>query len=241
MSNEILIQLEEIIEQSLCMLPKIGKEGEACEDMDISLIYPRKRCGELRISEQEAKLVLCKLLFDNKIRFAVEAPTKSEYSFTGENMQSGRVDICVFDEQNKRLANIEYKAHNNDSSFESDFSKLLQEEGHNYFVHVLESANNGTLYKNKQKATNNHRGVVQKYITTLQEMKESNNFSSLSFYICILNPFVILKNTLTRDDLEDIESKLKIAYEIKSKEFTLLDNEKSSWAAFDCKKHHPRR
>ena len=138
------------------------------------------------------------------------------------------MDICVFDEQNKWLANIEYKTHNSDSSFKTDFSKLLQEEGHNYFIHILKAADNGTLYKNNQKATNTHRGIVQKYITTLQEMKEFNHSNLLTFYICILNPFVILKNTITRDDLTDIESKLKIAYEIKSKEFKLLDSEKAS-------------
>lgn len=225
-SNKILAQLDNIIEQSLHLLPKIGKEDDTCETTGISLIYPKKRCGDLRISEQEAKLLLCKQLFDNKIQFAVEVPTRLGYAFEGENERSGRVDICVYDEQNKRLSNIEYKAHNSDTNFKTDFVKLLQEEGQNYFVHILKATNNGTLYK---EGADKRIGIVKKYITTLQREKKVNKFTSLTLYICILDPFVILKNTITRDDLADIESKLKIAYEIKQNKFKLLDNEKSGW------------
>lgn len=226
MNNKILIQLDGIIEQSLRMLPKIGAEDDICKNTDISLIYPKKRCGKLRISEQEAKLLLCKLLFDNKIQFAVEAPTGLTYSFEGKGERSGNVDICVYDEQNKRLSNIEYKAHNSNSSFKTDFVKLLQEEGQNYFVHILKAANNGTLYK---EGTDKRVGIVKKYITTLQQEKKVNKFTSLTLYICILNPFVILKNTITRDDLADIESKLKLTYKTNQEKFNLLDNEKSGW------------
>ncbi len=61
------------------------------------LIFPTKRDGTVRISEQEAKLLfVLHLASDQRFLFAVETPTVETYKQKGTTPISARVDLrCV--------------------------------------------------------------------------------------------------------------------------------------------------
>jgi len=89
---------------------------------------------------------------------------------------------------------IEFKAHNTGGAdgFTIDFEKLLREPGDNYFVHVLENADNGTLYRDAPPASG--VPVINKYIERLKTTPtvlrdtygDTPHYHSLTFYICVL-------------------------------------------------------
>lgn len=66
------------------------------------LIFPTKRGGSLRISEQEAKLLFFQhLTLDRKFFFSVETPTVETYRQKGMTPMSARVDLTLYDSDRK--------------------------------------------------------------------------------------------------------------------------------------------
>ena len=235
-----MIDTDKYIVESLKMLHKIQDELGECSNTDPSLIYPKKKEPKTdeqakRISEQEAKILFCHILLQNKVVFSVETPTIGEYSFTGNKKISARLDLCIYKKEENQYVRsncIEYKAHNESKTFRSDIEKLLCEKGNNYFVHILDSVNSGTLYTSS--AQTNRTPVINKYINTIKSLKDSNEirFDSLTFYICILNPFCIITNKILEIDIDDIDTKLKLEYEITSQGL-LITNSNSNWKRKD--------
>ena len=226
--------LDEYIVKSLKLLNTVQYELDECSNTKTSLIYSKTRDSSKRISEQEAKILFCHILLENKVVFSVETPTIGKYSFTGNTKISGNLDLCIYKrEENKYVRSncIEYKAHNESKTFRSDIEKLLCEKGDNYFVHILPGVNNGTLYNS---STQTKRiPVINKYINTIKSLKDSNEirFDSLTFYICILNPFRIITNTISKTDIENIDTKLKL--EITPQGFSITDSN-SKWKRKDA-------
>ena len=233
--------IDDYIVESLKLLNKVQSESDECSNVKpsesdgSSLIYPKKRDSSERISEQEAKILFCHMLLKENVAFSVETPTIGEYSFTGNKKISARLDLCIYKKEENQYVRsncIEYKAHNKSKTFRSDIEKLLCEKGNNYFVHILDSVNSGTLYT--PSAQTNRTPVINKYINTINSLKDSNEirFDSLTFYICILNPFCIITNTISKTDIENIDTKLKLKYKITPQELSIRDSN-SNWERKD--------
>ena len=235
-----MIDTDKYIVESLKMLHKIQDELGECSNTGHSLIYPKKQEPKTdeqakRISEQEAKILLCHILLQKNVAFSVETPTIGKYSFTGNTKRSGNLDLCIYEKKENKYVRsncIEYKAHNESKTYQSDIEKLLSEKGNNYFVHILPGVNNGTLYNSSAQTT--RIPVINKYINTINKLKESKEIhcESLTFYICILNPFCIITNKILEIDITDIDTKLKLEYEITSQGLSITDSN-SNWERKD--------
>ena len=94
-------------------------------------------------------------------------------------------------------------------------------------MHILPGVNNRTLYKPSAQTT--RIPVINKYINTINKLKESKEIhcESLTFYICILNPFRIITNTISKTDIAHIDTKLKLEYKIASEKLSITD---SNWS-----------
>ena len=226
--------IDDYIVKSLKLLNTVQYELDECSNTKTSLIYPKKRDSSERISEQEAKILFCHILLKNKVVFSVETATIGEYSFTGNKKISARLDLCIYKKEENQYVRancIEYKAHNESKTFRSDVEKLLCEKGDNYFVHILRKVDNGTLYKSSAQTI--ETPVINKYINTIKSLKDSKEirFDSLTFYICILNPFRIITNKISKDDIADIDTKLKL--EITPQGLPITDSN-SNWKRKDA-------
>lgn len=150
------------------------------------LIIPKKRDGKIRLGEQELRFVFVEQLnqhddFKNNFYYSIETPTKLKYKFTSkkdedENFptiipddkdggESARIDLVIFNTNDKIVALIEFKANNQDDC-KTDFLKLCGEntettdEAENisrYFIQILTSANKNTIpnLDNKKESINN--------------------------------------------------------------------------------------
>jgi hypothetical protein len=206
--------MDKLIEDTIRKYKSIKNESDNVKG-SIGLIYPKKRSDDIRISEQELKILFCSELINKGKIFSVETPTIGTYSFTGTGYESGNIDVCIFDfnsEKYNRVNNIEFKAHN--KNYKSDFEKLIGEKGENYLIHVLPSINNGTLYNIK---FTGRKPVINKYIEEMEiiysDVTKLNYYSTLTFYICIIDPFILLKNIInkkTENDINKIKNKLKL-------------------------------
>jgi hypothetical protein len=224
--------MDTTIENSVRKYKLIKSEADDANG-SIGLLYPKKRSGDVRISEQELKILFCAELVNTNKIFSVETPTVETYSFTGTDCKSGNIDVCIHDFQCKkftRINNIEFKAHN--GNYRRDFEKLIGEEGNNYFIHVLPSINNRTLFNKKIKT---RKPVINKYIEAIElvysDAKKPNKYKSLTFYICILKPFVLLRNVIDKKNencMTKIKDKLELNYSVKKDIFT---SDKKNWTA----------
>jgi len=217
--NTVQYELDEYSNvESLKLLNTVHSESDEYSNTKTSLLYPKKRDSSERISEQEAKILFCHILLEKNVAFSVETPTIEKYSFTGNTKRSGNLDLCIYEKKENKYVRsncIEYKAHNESTTYQSDIEKLLSEKGNNYFVHILDSVNSGTLYTSS--AQINRTPVINKYIDTIKRLNDSKacneiRFDSLTFYICILNPFCIITNKIYKKDIADIDTKLKLEY-----------------------------
>ena len=113
------------------------------------LIFPELRGGNIRISEQEARLLFCTMLQDTSYYYSVEAPTTETYVQSGTTPLSARTDVALYrsvENGLKRVANIEFKAHNaTQEQIRKDLEKLLREKITGNWFHLLASTNSGTI------------------------------------------------------------------------------------------------
>ena len=127
------------------------------------LLFPKKRDGSCRYSEQEFKQmfieVFCQSTDVKGLKYSVETPTRKKYSSKGAKFGidsdgiSGNLDLCIHqkggDGKWQRLHAVEFKANNVDVW--KDLVKLageLNADGssqENYLIQVLYTADKGTL------------------------------------------------------------------------------------------------
>jgi hypothetical protein len=137
-----------------------------CATTETYIIFPKKRDGTDRVSEQEFRFAFIEALTEynkdagdcDKIYYSVETPSKDVYRFPKDNMpiiaendegQSASFDLTLY--RNKRvIALIEFKAHNVNKLYVwKDLLKLKNpKEGNSecfrYFLWLFESKNSGT-------------------------------------------------------------------------------------------------
>ncbi|GHV48911.1 hypothetical protein FACS1894181_06040 [Bacteroidia bacterium] len=194
-------KVEELIVKALEELLSIDSEG-TCLQSDSKLIYPqyRKEEGEAkrRVSEQEARFLFVKQLEgQTDYSYSVETPTSLKYSGFTEgkpiidetNGRSARIDVCLYTKEKdyKRKHLIEFKAHNmKQGDINKDFLKLKydninRERTTNYFVHILDSFDNGT----KTSLLKKYRAAFDYYGTEADDEDLVKN--EVKIFVCLLS------------------------------------------------------
>jgi len=136
--NEVQEYLEStaiIVAQNLIdMYARIAKPN-------VGLIFPRKRDGKIRISEQESKVLFAhRFIADQRFCFSVETPTAEKYRQTGMSDMSARVDLTLAKSDGSRLAHIELKGPQYTlESVRKDLEKLVREDTLGLWFHTLTS------------------------------------------------------------------------------------------------------
>ena len=149
------------------------------------LVFPKKRDGKRRVSEQEARFLFLLHVEQNSDYFySLETPTEEEYSFSGSGSRSGNIDVCLYEnEERKHL--IEFKALNPKlDALSKDFEKLFRDAPslNNFFVHVLENKIEGDF-------KNTVASIEEKYrvaISNAQAKYQGIQFSRVKIFLCII-------------------------------------------------------
>ena len=158
--------IESLIVNSLNEFLELSCITEIKTEKKRRLVFPIKRDGKKRVSEQEIRFLFIQEIQDKSVfHYSVEVPTKEKYKFLGLNDRSASFDVCLY-ENRKRKHLIEFKALNpKQSSYSKDFEKLINDETDlvNYFIQVIESTDKGTIpnIENKYKIGIEH--VKNKY------------------------------------------------------------------------------
>ena len=165
------------------------------------LIFPKYRNDnskmtselELRISEQEARMLYCFNLNNNnkyKYLYSIETPTSKTYNFTklvrkdnnGKQGRSALSDLSIYDSSENKLLNVEFKAHNPEQrSYDKDIEKLIGEAVCGNWFHLLKNADKGTI----QSLNDKFKSALNK-INPENILKENKDLWIL-FFIVILD------------------------------------------------------
>lgn len=138
------------------------------------LVFPKKRNGKIRISEQELRFAFVEV-FNRYVKqndlnwfYSVEMPTKGDYRFSGVDQRNALFDLSIIDANFNRIALIEFKANNpKEECYEKDMKKLAnsEEEDFNtlkYFFQIVENYDNGTIESIDKKTTIKDRSKMAK-------------------------------------------------------------------------------
>ncbi len=151
------------------------------------LLAPRLKVpgngDQRRISEQEARIVLCQMLDQKNSSFSyysVETPTNGKFQFKGKRGLRARTDMTLYSEDEKRLVDIEFKEGNPPvPSIDKDIWKLLKEGRNGVWFHILKNTDHQTfsfLFKKIRESFCEHA-------------KDAGaNSRTLAFAICVLAP-----------------------------------------------------
>lgn len=215
------------------------------------LVFPKLRAPEqIRVSEQELRFAFANLLENNSLNYlnlyySVETPTEELYSFSNEkgnprsastDMSLYTKDISEFLELNSKcdntpkefykLLNIEFKGHNpEETAFAKDIEKLLCENIHGAWCHIIENSNKATLNSIKNKLT---KGIE---ILKGENFKEKRKCKPLFISFLILDKKVLISRKGKENDtiesiidaLEDIGSIIEALKDIKSNNFSYYE------------------
>jgi len=152
------------------------------------LIFPVKRTNEeIRISEQEARILYCNILNNLNYFYSIETPTDETYKQTGNTPLSALSDISIYryiDNEFIKMANVELKAHNPATkNISKDIEKIIREEKDGNWFHVLKNIDKATL-----------PSVFNKFILAFEKYKGKGSKKFILFCICILEKkFSIIK------------------------------------------------
>jgi len=184
-SEKVEERFEELIEDSLLELSRIGEEEGATGNVASRLVFPKYRDrengekGGRRISEQELRFLLVRKLEEAKMcHYSVETPTRDKYCFSGEKFLSARIDLCLHRHPNLKRTNlVELKYGNKYGSGDimHDFAKLLCDDdttGTNYFVQFVERADGDTISNIEGK----YRGALGEVLKFASDHKRKIKF-----------------------------------------------------------------
>jgi len=197
---------------------------------DVPVRFPRYReevnKGGVRVSEQEAKLILVLELGKKGFACAAEVPTESTYRFSnkntkdaGANKRSALTDLVVYKPDGNCLCNMEFKEGGcscegkNQESIAKDIEKLLCEGEDGFWFHTLKSVNTKTLgklwevfvqaLKDKDRKIKKDGGKIQK--------------KHLTFHFAVLNPEFSVERTIKIDPAKSAEDWVKEVVAVKYK------------------------
>lgn len=168
------------------------------------LIFADKRSGIRRVSEQEARVLMCAVLEDAGWYYSVETPTAETYQQSGNYALSARADLTVHGSRRSsdRILNVEFKAGTPSVEvFRKDLEKLTREGIPGLWFHTLEKVTPRTLptltshLRDAWSLLLAHGGVAT---------------HDIDFAICVLEPAVMLSTKLTLGN--DLELHLDTAF-----------------------------
>ena len=146
MTSDDLIEMNRRVAFALW---NVASQAEKPKALSPRLIFPELRTGDIRVSEQEARLLWCTMLQDTSYYYAVEAPTAETYVQSGIKPISARTDLALYqllESGFKRVANIEFKAHSSTlKQIKKDAEKLVREGITGNWFHLLSAANSATI------------------------------------------------------------------------------------------------
>ncbi|NLL61245.1 MAG: hypothetical protein GX240_00425 [Candidatus Atribacteria bacterium] len=206
------------------------------------LIFPVKRIQhEIRISEQEARILYCNILNNLNYFYSIETPTDKRYKHTGNTEVSALSDLSIYkntcDKKNHqnyyfdKLANIEFKAHNPaEKNIEKDIEKLVKEGIDGNWVHILKNINSATLPV-----------LFQKFINSIKECSKKFDKISILFGITVLDKkFSIIKHLGWNNSGIGIDQYLKDFFVMPQLQGQSIDQQKvllvnNQWDFLKCK------
>ncbi len=174
----LLDEIEELAQRIAARLWSLKDEGSDRP----GLIYPTKRDGMPRVSEQEARILTClELEKSATCYYSVETPTVETYVQSGQSEISARIDVTIYDRRNPsaRIANVEFKAHNpRPESFRKDLEKLIREGLPGLWFHTIERTDRRTL-----------PAIMGKLSVAFEQLKQhmEGRHQSIVFAFCILD------------------------------------------------------
>ena len=150
------MKLEEIIEDVFEINHRVGFNLWNIADikhrprgLSPRLVLPQRRSGAIRISEQEARILYCSTLNTVNYYYSIETPTEEVYQQTGLTPVSASSDLSLYidsGEDFKKVANVEFKAHNvNMEQIRKDIEKLIKEGITGNWFHTLKNIDSATL------------------------------------------------------------------------------------------------
>lgn len=168
------------------------------------LIFANTRAGTRRVSEQEARVLMCGLLEETGWHYSVETPTAKTYQQSGTYALSGRADLTVHGSRRSadRVLNVEFKAGTPPVEvFRKDLEKLTREGIPGLWFHTLERATPRTL------AT-----LTRRIRDAWSLLLEHGGIAvhDIHFAVCVLDPAVLFSTTLTLGD--DFDARLDTAF-----------------------------
>lgn len=150
------------------------------ESKETRIIFPQKRDGSIRVSEQEMRFAFVEAFnetypdYSEKLYYAVEVPTKDLYDFRTIPPQIGKgqsamFDLVLYDVNGPRVF-IEFKGNNPSAEhYNKDFCKLENAieygEKNNtlrYFIEILKNSNKGTKTSLSRKCIE-HPDIIFKF------------------------------------------------------------------------------
>ena len=199
----------------------------------VAVRFPRYREGakkEIRVSEQEAKLLLTIELAKGSFTCSAEVPTQNEYQFSGKGKRSALTDLAVYMPSGKHLCNMEFKkggfsdVGKKRKSIAKDVEKLLREKSDGYWFHTLEKVNRETLGR-----------LWSVFVADLKErgqhFKKELSKKRLTFHFTVLRPGFSVERELQIDPeaigdnwLQDVRA---IEYSVSKGMLTI--HRKNSW------------
>jgi hypothetical protein len=172
------------------------------------LKFPRYRKGEVRVSEQELRFALTNIHEQftphPDIYYSVETPTEEEYSFSGNDKRSAASDLSFY-YNNKKVLNIELKAHNADQkAINKDIEKLVRENCNGAWIHVFKNEDSRTV-----------RALFEKFEKAFNKYKPSKK--PISFHILILETKTLLSRKGKENEINYSKESFNINYDSWSK------------------------
>ncbi len=150
-----------------------------------SLLFPKYRSkskDNIRISEQESKILFANHFLINKIFFSIEVPTMSSHSFSGKTEISARFDLATYksNEHGEFDWIIELKAHNpKDISIQKDLEKILASNCNCVWFHTLKNEDKATIPSILKKFKNS--------FDVLSKKKKSVNIAKLLLVFVVID------------------------------------------------------
>ncbi len=199
--------MNEQIREAAIELTKIYSQSP-----NVSLLFPiyhNENNNNLRVSEQESKIVLANIFIKNHIPFSIEVPTITKHSFSGEKDLSARFDMATYAQNSRTDFNwvIELKAHNpSQKSIEKDFEKMVASKCNCIWFHTLENEYKGTIPSLLKKFNN--------ALTKEIEHNEGTHMWIIGIVVLRKKRLYLRKINLNGKDFSSIDDISKYKYEV---------------------------
>jgi len=183
--NKSIDLLTELFQQTCIKLWNLSDVESEPSALAPRLVYPL-RGKEIRISEQEARLVCCSILDHSSLFYSVETPTNKTYQQKGNKFIRGRTDLTIYKSGTQPFQRDIYIEFKNPGSSEKqvgkDIEQLVREGYTGGYFQIVCKTNSGTFKKLFQKYT---YGFIE-YQKLFSPEEFSSKKISILFCFCVL-------------------------------------------------------